>query len=156
MAHRKTTIAIFTAHKNHGFKFLAILAALFFFVVVAAADVDFIDEEVFDVVVNLELEWLLELLEEVFVPELVPVVEDAPFEVTPLEGFAVELWSIDPVLTGTVVAPLIITFVVPSITVVIPDIENLGSIGTVVGPVSTNSVVPSMTVKEPGRTVTPG
>jgi hypothetical protein len=52
-----------------------------------------------------------------------------------------------PVLSGTVLAPLTITVVVPSMTVVEPWIEKFGYAGIVVGPAITNSVVPSMTVK---------
>lgn len=73
------------------------------------------------VLLPLELELELELeLPELDVPVIVP----------------------DP-LTGIVVAWSITTIVVPSITVVRPEIEYEGLTGTVVGPVMINSVIPS-------------
>lgn len=55
---------------------------------------------------------------------------------------------------GTVVAWPTITMVVPSITVVDPDTENLGSTGMVFRPSITKLVIPLITVSLVGRAVT--
>jgi hypothetical protein len=98
------------------------------------------------------IELLVSLLDEtVFEP---PVDFDAEVYVPDVEA-DVKLASVvlGPVFNGTVVSPLTITLVVPSMTVVLPSMEKFGLTGIVVGPLMTNSVVPSMTVSEPGRSV---
>lgn len=117
---------------------------------------DLVDEEDVELLVRLELweevlEKLLEVLELldlvmllVSVSKLVSLVKDTLSEE-----------SVDSrvVFSATVVSPLTITFVVPSITVVEPDMENLGSTTVVVGPSITNLVEPSITVILPGKGV---
>lgn len=86
--------------------------------------------------------------------ELVILAADEPDVVVALE----DVLPLVPVvlaelLIGTVVALSIMTIVVPSMTVVLPEIERFGFTGTVVGELKMSRVVPSTTVKEPGRPV---